>query len=290
VIYKLDIKDPTKTPVSWLPKIAAFKEPRVLVFKPGLNILWGRNGAGKTSITKVLARLFHCEQGSQPVVTKESLSELTAAGGYGSETIKLEEGIEVKHDGQGVRHFDPGHAVGLTAGGAAFDWDFGDEGFENVMVKGSAGQTTMRRFDRILNEIITGEVPEVQWRMKREHVNSLWQERIDLAACFLKKNSKKGQPTILLDEPERSYDLEAQVGMWRVLRSYAAEVQFIVSSHSLFALNIPEAAYIELSPGYKAIAEKALALLQTWPTDKRPKLPEKVVEQARQNLEARKKR
>lgn len=69
MIYKLSIKDPAKTPVRWLAKVDAIQQQRVFEFKPGLNILWGRNGSGKTSLIKVLARLFHCEQGNHPLVT-----------------------------------------------------------------------------------------------------------------------------------------------------------------------------------------------------------------------------
>ena len=107
MIHRLDILDPTKTPVPWLASIDAFKTPRTFEFKPGLNVLWGRNGSGKTSLTKVLARLFHCEQSNQPIVTQESLSELV--GGRVMNDADLRTGLSVSHDGQGVRHFDPSH-------------------------------------------------------------------------------------------------------------------------------------------------------------------------------------
>jgi len=286
MIYKLDIRDATQTPVKWLSSVEAFKTPRTFEFKPGLNILWGRNGSGKTSLTKVLARLFHCEQGNHPAVSQESLSELL--GGDRFNPINLSKGLAIEHDGQGVRHFDPGHAVGLTAGGAAFDWDFGMEGIQNQLFKGSAGQTNMFRFDRILNEIVTGEVPEVTWKIQRELVNDVWRERIDLAKSILKKNGKKGPPTILLDEHERSYDLNAQVGVWRLLRAYSDQVQFIVASHSLFALKIPDAHYIELSPRYLAGSEAVLEILQKWPEEKPKKVPAEAVKAARSGVKKHK--
>lgn len=288
MIYKLDIKDPTQTPVKWLDKVEALNKPRTYEFKPGLNILWGRNGSGKTTLTKLLARLFHCEQGNHPVVTQESLDTL-AGGGFNAK-LDLGKSLALEHDGQGVRHFDPGHTVGLMGGGAAFDWDFGMEGIQNQLFKGSAGQTNMFRFDRILNEIIAGEVPEIEWKMKRENVNDLWRERIDVAKGILKKNGKKGQPTILLDEPERSYDLNAQGGTWKFMRAYAEDVQLIVASHSMFALQIPEAHYIELSPGYLKQSEGVLELLKRWSTEKTSKVPESVAKKVRDGLAKAKKR
>jgi predicted ATPase len=285
VIYKLDILDPTKTPVKWLSSVEAFKAPRSFEFKPGLNILWGRNGAGKTTLTKVLARLFHCEQGNQPIVTKESLSELV--GDRIMDDVDIKQGVRVEHDGQGVRHFDPGHAVGLMGGGAAFDWAFGTEGIANTMFKGSAGQTTMFRFDRLMNEIVAGNVPEVEWKFPRTHNNSVWAARVKLADFFLKGCAEKGSPTVLLDEPERSYDLNTQVGVWRFLRAFSDQVQFIVASHSLFALKIPEAHYIELSPRYLAGSEAVLDILQKWPEEKPKKPPEEVRKKARAGLKKR---
>lgn len=285
MIYKLDILDAAKTPVKWLSRIEAFQKPRAFEFKPGLNILWGRNGAGKTSLTKVLARLFHCEQGNQPIVTKESLSELV--GDRIRDDIDIKQGVRVEHDGQGVRHFDPDHAVGLMGGGAAFDWAFGTEGIANTMFRGSAGQTTMFRFDRLMNEIVAGNVPEVEWKFPRAHNNSVWAARVKLADFFLKGRAEKGPPTVLLDEPERSYDLNTQIGVWRFLRAFSDQVQFIVASHSLFALKIPGAHYIELSPRYLAGSEAVLDILQKWPEEKPKRPPEEVRKKARAGLKKR---
>ena len=34
MIYKLDIKDPAKTPIKWLPKVTALAQPRTFEFAP----------------------------------------------------------------------------------------------------------------------------------------------------------------------------------------------------------------------------------------------------------------
>lgn len=64
--------------------------------------------------------------------------------------------------------------------------------------------------------------------------------------------------------------------MWRFIRAYAKVAQFIVASHAVFALNIPEANYIELVPGSIEAATKALTLLPGWGEEKpqpRPPAP-----------------
>lgn len=267
MIHSLDIRDPKSTPIEWLPKVEALAAPRTFEFKEGLNILWGRNGSGKTTVLKLLSRLLHCDQGGRPVVTARSLQDLCV--GRGRDEVDLKKGLRLKHDGQGVRHFDPSHAVGLEGGMASFDWDFGSAGIMNAMFKGSAGQTTQFRFEEMLSTIMRGEVPEVEWKIGRERSNDTYRKWLGVAEHFLAGSGKKGPPTVLLDEPERSYDINAQIGCWRLLRAYAPKTQFIVASHALFALKIPEAHYIGMSPGYLAGSLKALDILSGW-SDERP--------------------
>jgi energy-coupling factor transporter ATP-binding protein EcfA2 len=260
MIYSLDIRHPDKTPIAWLPKVEALAQPRMFEFKPGLNILWGRNGSGKTTVLRLLSMLCHCMQGSVPRVTQRSLMELCGHGGG-----DVREAIRLKHDGQGVRHFDPGHTVGIDSG--AFDDDFFSAGVSNTMFKGSAGQTTSFRFEDTIVGVMRGRVPKVEWVAPRG------QNAAKVAEHFLKANAKKGPPTVLLDEPERSLDINCQVGCWRSIRAYAGTTQFIVASHSLFALNIPEANYIDMSPGYLEGCKKALGLLGGWSAEKPTRIP-----------------
>jgi ABC-type Mn2+/Zn2+ transport system ATPase subunit len=111
---------------------------------------------------------------------------------------------------------------------------------------------------------------------------------VELAAYLLKGNATRGQPTILLDEPERSYDLNTQIGVWRFLRAYSDQVQFIVASHALFALRIPNAHYIELSPRYLAGSEAVLEILQKWPEEKPSKISKEAAKSARDDVKRRK--
>jgi len=133
------------------------------------------------------------------------------------------------------------------------------------------------RVDRLLGEIIEGSVPKLERRISESSVNSLWGERIKIANSFLKGSGKKGQPTVLLDEPARSLDLPAQVQIWRLVRAYAERVQFIVASHSLYALNIPGANYIELTDGYMDDSTRCLGALLEWEQIKCRPIPDEFV-------------
>lgn len=277
MIYEFTANDPKNNPLEWWEKVPALSEPRTFEFGPGLNVLWGRNGSGKSTVIKCLARLFHCEQSGAPVVTETSVGNLVNRwrfGKNGDDPLPLLGAVSLKHDGQGVRYFDPSNSVGLVAGGAAFDFDFISAGVGNATFKGSSGQQTMYRFDELLTSIVEKKpTPAVIHRIRASAVNTVWAERVNAVDAILAGNADEGPPTILLDEPERSLDLNFQIGMWRLLRTIALTNQVIVASHSLFALRIPEAHYIELSPGYLQSSSAAVGILSRWPEEPIRPLP-----------------
>lgn len=265
MIRSVDIKDPSNTPLKWLPKVPVLAKPRKFEFTPGLNILWGKNGSGKSTVISLMASLFHCAQGGVPRTTASSVGDL-----FGFNSDKDAErlaAVQADHDGQGVCLFDPGLAVGLIGGG--FDYDFMTEGVMNATMRGSAGETTLSRSMKVLKVIETNKAPEVVFGMDADAVNSLWAPRVKAVEKFLKGSGEKGPLTILMDEPERSLDIIHQAGMWRMLRDYSAKIQFIVASHSLYALNLPKANYIELTPGYLEASKRCLVDLPKFASETR---------------------
>lgn len=271
MIRSFELIHPDKMHLDWIAKTPALAKPQTFEFKPGLNILWGQNGSGKSTLIKALAQLFHCEQGYIPVITQTSVSSLCDRYRWGEiRSIKTEGDLNLKdflssfkvdHDGQGVRFYDPMRSVGLDRG--AFDYDFMDAAMQN-MSKSSSGETTMRRMGALLEDVIRGTPIEVKAKVSAGGVNDLWADRIKMVEKLLVGSGEKGPPTVLLDEPERSLDMPKQEAMWRFIRAYHTRVQFIVASHSYYALSLPEANYIELSPGYLAQSVKCLEGLKDW--------------------------
>lgn len=82
----------------------------------------------------------------------------------------------------------------------------------------------------------------------------------------------------MLDEPERSFDLQMQVAIWRLIRAYSAKVQFIVASHSFYALGLPETNYIDMTPGYLELSARCKDLLSLWVDEKPTVQPKSVTE------------
>jgi energy-coupling factor transporter ATP-binding protein EcfA2 len=269
MIRSIHIHHPEKTHTPWMGTIPALAKPRKFEFTPGLNILWGENGSGKSTLIKAMARLLHCEQGGVPTMTQTSLSSLLGEFSFlgsaqkkGEALRDFQSSLTLDYDGQPVRSFDSSKEVGLMGG--SFDGDFMMQGVANTLSKASAGQTTMRRANDLVGDILERKVPVFERKISADRVNTVWQERIAIADEFLKWSGEKGPLTVLMDEPERSFDFPNQVMMWRFIRSFSSEVQFIVASHSFYALGIKEANYIEMTPGYLAKAEKCLNILKSW--------------------------
>lgn len=250
MIRELAITDAARTCIPWWDKVAWLKGRERIEFKPGLNLVYGPNGSGKSTLFTAIARMLCCHQGGRQLVTLDALRELGV--GYGKPDIL--DGAKPVHDGSPVMHFDPGMAVGLVGGMAAFDWDFSDEGFRNCMFKGSAGQTTVMRLDTVVNAMHHGKWPELAWKVK---------DKPEGLASFLAGSFDKVGPTVLLDEPSRSLDLRMELGLWKLIdRAVANGVQVIVATHSVIPILREHPGHIiETQDGFLAQVQEMLGMV-----------------------------
>lgn len=240
MIRKLSIVDVNATPISWWPNVNALRNFREITFEPErVNVLWGPNGIGKSTIVLALARLTHCEQGGVPKVTKQSI------GHFVDHLGKVNSGLRLSADGQPTFHYDPNARVGLIGNGVAFDPDFFSEGVLQTMSTMSSGQQTKRNTARILDHAVTttGIDSTLLCKVTDDALRDV------LANGLSNTTGETGRPTLLLDEPGRSIDLPNQVAMWQSLMRQT-RFQLIVATHSPFALEIEGAKYLDLQPGY----------------------------------------
>lgn len=243
-------------------KLEFFKAKKKLTFKPGLNVLFGPNGCGKTSVLSMLGQTMAASQGGISVVTETHLRDTVEFSLSAKKDAVDSIGLKVAHDGQPVMFIDPRKPVGLIGG--QFDDDFMRQGLNDIFAtkQASHGQASAARVKEGLATLLGKlEFPkEVAWKISRKNLNDVWAKKLDLVEARLKASIEKGQPTLLLDEPEANFSLQWQARLWKLLGSpdVASRFQVIVATHSVFALNLPQAHYIDMEPGYRESVEQLL--------------------------------
>lgn len=247
-----------------------FKDKKTVEFKPGLNILFGPNGCGKSTVLNILGLTMGATQGGLSCVTEDlvhktidMLGALRNPRTGAKKEMSDQIGLAVAHDGQPVLFCDPRQTVGLSGG--AFDNDFFETGMTEALDRNrlSHGQRSLSRANAALG-ILAGKLvfpKNVVHRVQKAHVNETWEKALTVLEARMAATLPKGQPTILLDEPESNLSLLTQANLWGLLAhpDVAANYQVIVASHSPFALGISHANYISFSDGY---VDKTLACLR----------------------------
>lgn len=243
MIRSLKIVNIDATPVPWAPKAKLLQGMTEFKFENGLNIVWGENGTGKSTLISIMARLLHCEQGGKQKVTAESTRNLGRV---------YPRGAVLDHDGSPVSYVCPDKTPGLIGG--TFDYDFLEKGVWNCQFHGSHGETTVFRINEAIMQAIDAskfaQSPEVECPT---HGNFLG----DIRAA-LKGTGERERPTVLLDEPDMSLDMFKSAKLWDILSFASKSCQVIVVTHNALALNIPGAHYVEVDDAYRRVAHDLL--------------------------------
>lgn len=122
----------------------------------------------------------------------------------------------------------------------------------SFLERASQGQITLCRIGEHLEALITGSFPAVEWRVLP----------IPEMETLLRGSLPKQRPTLLLDEPTRSFDLPHEIEFFRTLPLLVKDVQLIVATHSPYALfGMGDARYIETEPGY---VERCREVFRSW--------------------------
>jgi len=213
------------------------KENTKFEFTDNVNIIWGKNGTGKSVLVDTLAH--YTNVGSDGGWTKDKQysfnnSEYESYSDFLDK--KTEHGIiEIDWDGVPVYHL-PVHLL-LDQGSMIAKSQVSDnplqsyrESIENKFDKCSSGEFIIKQ----INKLIDLKVPDIYDKVKnnknKSDIDKLFLELLD-------SKSKDGKPTIILDEIDKSLDIKGQLLVHDcVLPKLSETFQVICISHSVFAL------------------------------------------------------
>ncbi len=248
-------------------ELPALKD-REIKFEPGLNVLFGKNGSGKSVLLSLLgsyAGIADDSYGWSGAIesTRDGTTNLAAARRNHSIGHC---GVECAWDGA------PVHKPRLERAQMSH-FDFDTEGgmsaqLGEMMGKYSSGITTFARLAKALDSL--EKAPKTSdaylWvgskRQPVDEKNKWAKEQWD--AWFASFPTPHGtRLTLLLDEPDRALSFDMQHRVWTALPRLAKkfDCQIIVASHSPFSVIAKDTHRIEMDPGYLTEAYQSLKVL-----------------------------
>ncbi len=245
---------------------------RTFDLTPGLNVFFGPNGCGKTSLLKITAAHVGCgEYGwsapAKRLYDRVGVHALPYPDVYASEAPGGCRAT-VPWDGVPALHLATEFKMGgqLSSDSSEFT-----EQLAVVMSKPSSGQLTQHLVGKILNRLKNPpdltDVRKLQWRADGEinydTVNSTWMGWMDELVAYVRSlpavTPADRRVTVFLDEPDRSLALPIQALLWsKILPRLAQTTQVIVATHSPFALVAPHATLHDFEAGYAALTRAEL--------------------------------
>ncbi len=248
-------------------KLPALKD-REFTFKPGLNVLFGQNGSGKSVLLSLLASYSGIPQ-----------DDVLPSFGWSAPLVRTDYGVP--YSPKAARKY-----VSLGKCEAACGWDGGsvyypklekaDKGFFDYAngvdaqigeMHGhySSGTVTLARLSRSFETFEKGAPAGAYvWNTggegpQRERVAKHTQEAFDVWEAEL-PTPRGTTRTLILDEPDRALSYDAQSKLWRALPRLVERfnAQILVASHSPWAMVAPGVNLIEMDKGY--LFESTIAL------------------------------
>lgn len=253
-----------KVTAGYAAKLPALQD-KTIKFGPGLNILFGPNGCGKTTLVKLLGAYSGTKAGwsrfVEPRIARAEQNleypEVLGCEAPGDARAKVE--------WDGTASFLMSPETGDFPGASIDDAPDGIMGAGDLMAemmgRPSSGQSRLIRLNRFLETLKKGDgIPDLtKLPSKYKDVNDTWQKAMKEFADYAKTLPRDGPVTILLDEIDRSLSLPNQAVLWLdVLPAVAKRYQVIAATHCPFALAHNEG-FQEMGEGYVQACRKAFA-------------------------------
>ena len=233
-------------------ELPGFHPNQIFEFTDGLNVLYGPNGCGKSSVLKML---------------KAYSGIPNDKGGWTRVSDSIALGTQsASHFPYAYREYSPGQSdCAVLWDGSPTFYNEGDvktdqwawfthkeilsedgmtsenELFDNMHERPSSGQYRMKKINKLFN--LLGNPPNIL-----DASNKTDAQLAEIS--YFKTLPRNGKTTILLDEPERALSLPKQLELFKLLEEKSKDYQIIIATHSPFVLWNLNAKMFDMQTGY----------------------------------------
>jgi len=250
MVYKVAIKDNKKSPLGYLPDLDKFQNGKEYTFKPGVNIIVGENGCGKTTLMNLIRKYLmvdytDCDKGEyrcninnlyESVLNQNSfLDGIDVYADYQRNTFRLSHAGE-KEENQAIKTFE-------------------DFGIMFNQKHSSTGESVLTAISFLFNYMFSKKV-------QLTYDYSQFKESDPLYWEYVKSHRWEASDewTILMDEPDRNLDIENIDQIKGILSFHKEQTQIIAVVHNpLLIYNLSKKKsinIIEMTEGYVGKVKK----------------------------------
>lgn len=266
MIKSVTIRDAGCAPYAYIADIPALKEGTTIEFKPGINIIVGANGCGKSTLIKTIATYLLCGNGCMKTPTGYNSVRDAANDRHlwdPTETEKLLDGVDVAHDYNGVA-FILRNSYEMEEGEALRDMDSFVSAYKRRV--SSMGENTMFSIQTLFDVMFADKgveylaFPIANLKKIMDNAGDVWKERLKKLLLYYKRNQvtdltpEDFQYTVLMDEPDRNLDIYNLDQVADILSQDKEMTQLIATVHNPLLIarlsQKPNVNIIEMTEGY----------------------------------------
>ena len=244
MVYSVFIEDNKNSPIRYLSDLKAFKNGTEYVFKPGVNIIVGENGCGKTTLMNLIKKYLlvdytDCSIGpyrsninglyENPMEQKPLYDGVDVYADYHKNTFRLSHAGE-KESKQAIETFE----------------DFGTMFTQKTS---STGEGVLVAVNSLFSYMFSTKAP-LTFNYEQ------FKERDPLYYKYITEHRKTevDEFTILMDEPDRNLDIENIDQIKAILSFHKPQTQLIAVVHNPLLIynlsNNKDVNVIEMTKGY----------------------------------------